>query len=71
MSSQAEQLQQAMSFFKLSGGHGVVPQQRAKAKPAAAKKGVGRSVGGLKMAGAVNFAPASANAVDESQFARF
>jgi methyl-accepting chemotaxis protein len=75
MSSQAEQLQQAMSFFKLSGGgHGVPQRAIAKGKPAPLKKvpGGGRKSGGFQPSGgAMAHAHAGADAVDESQFARF
>ena len=73
MSSQAEQLQQAMSFFKLAGGNPsaqhraqVVIKQIASKRPAA-----GNRHGGAKPPGGAGFAHVSADAVDESQFARF
>jgi methyl-accepting chemotaxis protein len=74
MSSQAEQLQQAMAFFKLSGGgYGAAHKAIAKGKPAPLKKPAagGRQGNGFKAAGSTSFSPASVDAVDESQFARF
>jgi methyl-accepting chemotaxis protein len=65
MSSQAEQLQQTMTFFKVEGsGHTRAPARKsAGAKPATAKRPV------LKTGGA-KAAPANEE-VDESVFTKF
>jgi len=72
MSGQAEQLQQTMSFFKLSDAGAPMSRSRAQGKPSGAKKAAAGSkrtafapayVGGMGMT--------SADAPDESQFARF
>jgi methyl-accepting chemotaxis protein len=71
MSSQAEQLQQAMSFFKLSGGgQASLRKSHLKSKPAASKKAGSRPTNGFQPGGGTSFAQA-ADAVDESQFARY
>ncbi|MDB6000410.1 MAG: histidine kinase, partial [Rhizobacter sp.] len=73
MSSQAEQLQQAMSFFKLAGMHAAAGpggsparQVRPSAKPSARKPARGFAVAPL--AGGLAFAGAGP---DESQFTNF
>jgi methyl-accepting chemotaxis protein len=64
MSSQAEQLQQTMTFFKVEGsGQARAPRKSAGAKPAAAKRAAFKPAGGKA-------APASEE-VDESIFTKF
>jgi len=76
MSSQAEQLQQTMSFFKLADDHLAAyapnepPRRPAASKPAKAKaKAPGRVGGGFSLSPGMAFA--TADAPDESQFAKF
>ena len=76
MSGQAEQLQQAMSFFKLADSHMAVhapsepPRRRPAAnKPANKTKASGRVGGGFSLSPGMAFA--TAEAPDESQFAKF
>jgi methyl-accepting chemotaxis protein len=71
MSGQAEQLQEAMSFFKLSGGgQASLRKSHLKSKPAASKKAGSRPTNGFQPGGGTSVAQA-ADAVDESQFARY
>jgi methyl-accepting chemotaxis protein len=73
MSSQAEQLQQAMSFFKLPGGPATAARSRQPGKSIAVKKAAAAAKhgGGYVPTGGLALAAASAEAPDESNFARF
>ncbi|MCD2344375.1 methyl-accepting chemotaxis protein [Ideonella azotifigens] len=74
MSSQAEQLQQTMAFFKLSGGgqRRLPPAPiRPSGKPAARSSGRAAQASGVRPPVARPVALATADSIDESQFARF
>ncbi len=77
MSSQAEQLQQTMSFFKLAGGGGAAHVRAAGATIATARKSAARGKPAPVRPGAASSnrlpkAVASDGAdVDEADFARF
>jgi methyl-accepting chemotaxis protein len=70
MSGQAEQLQQAMSFFKLGTTAPSMGRNRPIVKPAGVKR---QASGHARRGEAGNpvIGRAAANTVDESQFARF